>query len=142
VAKKKKSVPPPKGAPVKKKVAPKKRRDLTKAEAFYVEAHHGQKTPEVLAAELGAPVESVRKYAAELDAAGFKPPERPNAAQRAGFAIRAGTVSMTPASSVTGDEFRGVTADGPKPEATKEREEGGKEFLRRRVPSIHIIELK
>lgn len=130
------SVPPKKTTT--KPRAKAKPRELSKAEAFYVEAHYGQKDAADLARDLAAPKAVVQKYLDGLAAAGFAAPAakpRPTPVQRAGFAVKDGTVSMTPASSETGDDFAGVRHDGSKPKRPARNEK----FLRRRAPSIHVI---
>jgi len=127
-------VPTPKKAAAKKTAAKKTTpRDLTKAEAFYVESHFGQKPPKVIAADIDAPVESVEAYIEQLREAGFEPAKQKTPVQKAGFSVKDGTVSMTRQASEIGDETRGVTADG----AVKRGKNDA--FLKRRVDGIHVI---
>lgn len=121
--------------PATRKAKPAPPRPLSKAEAFYVESHFGLKAAAALAAELGAPEASVAEYLESLRAAGFEPKAPKTPAEKAGFAVNSGSVSMTPVSSERGDRFRGVTADGSKPVERPRNEE----FLAKRVPGLHVI---
>jgi hypothetical protein len=114
-----------------KKAAAKPKADVlpTRAEAFYIEAHFGQKEPGDIAADLGLKVAVVFQYIETLKASGMEPAAvapKPTALQRAGYGERAGTVVATEASSTIADDHRKDNAKKP--------------INPRHAGSIHIID--
>lgn len=105
---KKKKTPATATKKPKKVVAP---APLSKAEAFFVEAHLGKLSAEEIAAELGADRRSVDAYLEALDEAGVKPAQERSPIEKAGFAVHNGTVSMTVVGAEKGDAS---TADAAK----------------------------
>jgi hypothetical protein len=87
-------------------------KQITKAEAFYIEGHFGTKPPSEIAEDLGLSVKKVNAYIAKLDEAGVKPAPTPDKSgpRKAGFAVKEGetgpqSVSSTQAASAMGDEL-------------------------------------
>jgi hypothetical protein len=94
--------------PAKKKTV----KDVTTAEAFYIESHWGRKDVEVIAKDLKLPQPLVEDYIAKLMDAGKAPPPKAKAksgAEKAGFAVSPGTVSMTQTASQRADELAGTS---------------------------------
>lgn len=88
-----------------------KSRELTKAEAFYVERHFQSRSPEQLAGDIGATPMSVQLYLDALKASGYSPPQEDGAAAKAlkaaGLELgKNGVVAMTRGGSEKGDELR------------------------------------
>lgn len=83
-------------------------RELTKAEAFYVERHCKSRSLEQLAADTGAPAMSVQLYLDKLEESGYSPPQEPTGAEAAlkaaGVEVKNGVVSMTRGGAEKGDE--------------------------------------
>jgi hypothetical protein len=94
--------------PADKKTA----KDVTTAEAFYIESHWGKKDAAAVAKDLGLTTQLVEQYLGKLQEDGKAPPPKPapkTGAEKAGFAVSPGTVSMTQGASERADELAGTS---------------------------------
>jgi hypothetical protein len=107
---------------------------ITKSQAFYIESHFEQKTPQELAADTGLKIRQINSYIKKLQEAGVKqlPPQN-SGLDASGFATRNGTVSMTQKASAVASDGSALDEDGKKKEVNKE-------FFDKKVKNgVHII---
>jgi hypothetical protein len=105
-------------------------KSLTAAEMFYIE-HHGDMSIAALAAELGKPTDLIKAFADDWLAKHPPVKETPRALKT--MKREKGTVGMTEASSMIGDDFRGRSNINPEIVAINRALEEGRHDDARRL---------
>lgn len=118
-------------------MAKKKKTTISKAEAFYIEAHFGQKSPEEMAAELELPVVLVAEYLDGLSEAGVRPKKQKDPLDKAGYDVHEGeggtkTVSLTQRGSELIDKS---LANPPPRKVNVGRLKGGVHIINPKLPT-------
>jgi len=88
----------------------KKKKTISRGDAFYIEHHFGTETVEKMANDLGLVQDVVADYVDGLTASGVEPAKKNQTRlQKAGFVASNGTVVATSLSSTIADEHKGTS---------------------------------